>query len=218
MAAIKRTVEKRTKSAWPILIAAIAIVVFGIVFPLYKWWGVLLTAALSTAAFLISKKLFPDRVEQIEVAPEYKTGIAELDAALEEADEHIVKLRRLNDKIPNERITAAINRMVSSGDSILQELSKNPVKARSMRRFLSYYLPTAVKLMESYAMQQDAGVSGENLNEIRERIENNSETIAKTFETSLDSLYASEAIDISADISVLNSMVNGKAELNVEDK
>ena len=111
-------------------------------------------------------------------------------------------------------ITAAsIDRMVAAGDSILQELSKNPVKARSMRRFLTYFPPTAVKLMESYAMQQDAAVAGENLSEIRTRIENNSETIAKSFETSLDSLYAGEAIDISADITVLNSMVNnGKPE------
>ncbi len=208
MAEFKRTVEKRVKSAWPILIAALCIVVFGLIFPLYRWWGILLTAAISVVAYLISKKAIPDRVEQVEVAPEYKTGIAELDEALTAADGHIVELRKLNEKIPNERITASIDRMVSAGDSILQELSKNPTKARSMRRFLTYYLPTAVKLMQSYAMQQEAGVSGENLSEIRTRIENNSETIAKSFETSLDSLYAGEAIDISADIAVLNSMVN----------
>ncbi len=213
MAEFKRTVEKHIKSAWPFLIAALCIVVLGLIFPLYRIWGILLTAGISIAAFFISKKLIHDRVEVVEVAPEYKTGIAELDEALTAADGHIVQLRKLNDRIPNEKITASIDRMVAAGDSILQELSKNPVKARSMRRFLTYYLPTAVKLMESYAMQQDAAVAGENLSEIRTRIENNSETIAKSFETSLDSLYAGEAIDISADITVLNSMVNnGKPE------
>ncbi len=104
--------------------------------------------------------------------------------------------------------------MVKAGDGILAELSKNPTKARSMRRFLTYYLPTSVKLMEGYAMQQDAGYQGENLKEIKERIETNAETIARSFETSLDSLYAGEAIDISSDIAVLDSMVNGKSIKN----
>ncbi|MBQ7060344.1 MAG: 5-bromo-4-chloroindolyl phosphate hydrolysis family protein [Clostridia bacterium] len=213
MAETQRTVEKRIRSAWPFLIAAIAVIVFGLIFPLYRIWGILLTAALAVGAYFISKKLFPDRIEQVEVAPEYKTGIAELDAALTEADAHIVALRKLNERIPNPRITASIDRMVTAGDAILQELNRNPQKARSMRRFLTYYLPTAEKLMSGYAMQQDAAVSGENLNEIKNRIENNSETIAKSFENSLDSLYAGEAIDISADISVLDSMVNGANSL-----
>lgn len=213
MAEQSRFIEKSHPSAVPFLITAASIVVFGLIFPLYRIWGILLTAALCTVVFLISRKIFPARVEKIEVPPEYKTGIKELDEALTEADGHIMKLRKLNEAIPNEKITAAIDRMVVAGDSILSELAKNPQKARSMRRFLTYYLPTAVKLMESYSMQQNAGFSGENLSEIKDRIENNSETIAKSFEASLDSLYAGEAIDINADIAVLNSMVNGKNEL-----
>ncbi|MBR6006861.1 MAG: 5-bromo-4-chloroindolyl phosphate hydrolysis family protein [Clostridia bacterium] len=208
-----RTVEKRIRSGWPMLITAIVIVVFGLIFPLYRIWGILLTAGLAVLAFFICKKIFPDKIEKIEVKPEYKTGIAELDTALEEADGHLSSLRALNERIPNERITAAIDRMVAAGDGILAELTRNPAKARSMRRFLTYYLPTAEKLMEGYAMQQDAGVSGQNLNEIKTRIENNAETIARSFETSLDSLYAGEAIDISSDIAVLDSMVNGKVEM-----
>lgn len=192
----------------PLLIAAACLVICAIVLPLYRIWGVIVTLAVTVCAYFIARKKFPDRVEQVEIAPEYKTGMPELDAALTEADAHIVSLRKLNERIPNPRITAAIDRMVSSGESILSELAENPSKARTMRRFLTYYLPTAVKLMESYAKQQDINVSGENISEIRTRIENNCETIAKSFESSLDSLYAGEAIDISADVAVLNSMVN----------
>ena len=49
--------------------------------------------------------------------------------------------------------------------------------------------------------------------DIMRGIENNSETIAKAFETSLDSLYAGEALDISSDIDVLNGMVNAKTSM-----
>lgn len=208
----QRYIEKKVRSGWPMLITAIVIAVLGLIFPLYRIWGIIVTALLSVGAFLILRLIFPDKTEKIEVKPEYKTGIAELDEALTDADEHLARLRQLNDKIPNERITASIDRMVTAGSSILAELTRKPEKARSMRRFLTYYLPTAVKLMEGYAMQQDVGTSGENLNEIKTRIENNSETIAKSFESSLDSLYANEAVDISSDIAVLDAMVNNKAE------
>ncbi|MBR5947983.1 MAG: 5-bromo-4-chloroindolyl phosphate hydrolysis family protein [Clostridia bacterium] len=210
MAEMQRTVEKRIKSAMPLWITAALVVVCGLVFPLYRIWGILVSAAVCLIGYLIATRIFKDKVEYVEIAPEYKTGVPELDKSLAEADAHIVALRKLNERIPDENVTAAIDRMVKAGDGILAELSKNPTKARSMRRFLTYYLPTSVKLMEGYAMQQDAGYQGENLKEIKERIEKNAETIARSFETSLDSLYAGEAIDISSDIAVLDSMVNNK--------
>lgn len=211
MAETRRTIEKRIKNAMPLWITAALIIICGLIFPLYRISGMLITAAVAVAGFFISKAIFKDRIVQQEIAPEYKTGVPELDKSLAEADAHIVQLRKLNERIPDEKLTAAINRMVTAGDSILAELSRNPTKARSMRRFLTYYLPTSVKLMEGYAMQQDAGYQGENLKEIKNRIETNAETIAKSFETSLDSLYAGEAIDISSDIAVLDSMVNSKS-------
>lgn len=214
MGEMHRTVEKRIKSAMPLWITAALVIICGLIFPLYRIWGILVSAAVCLIGYLIAKGIFKDKVVQIEIAPEYKTGVPELDKSLSEADAHIVALRKLNERITDENVTAAIDRMVKAGDGILAELSKNPTKARSMRRFLTYYLPTSVKLMEGYAMQQDAGYQGENLKEIKERIETNAETIARSFETSLDSLYAGEAIDISSDIAVLDSMVNGKSIKN----
>ncbi|MBR3299565.1 MAG: 5-bromo-4-chloroindolyl phosphate hydrolysis family protein [Clostridia bacterium] len=211
---MQRTVEKTIKSAMPFWITAVLILVCGLIFPLYRIWGIIVTAAVAVIGFFVLKAIFKDKTVQVEVPAEYKTGVPELDKSLTEADAHIATLRKLNDRIPNEKVTSAIDRMVSAGDSILAELSRNPTKARSMSRFLTYYLPTSVKLMEGYAMQQDAGYRGENLKEIKDRIETNAETIAKSFETSLDSLYAGEAIDFSSDISVLDSMVNGKTIIN----
>jgi hypothetical protein len=103
--------------------------------------------------------------------------------------------------------------MTRSGDAILAELNAHPEKARKLRRFLTYYLPTSVKFMQTYAEHEAAPTGGENSAEIMRGIENNSETIAKAFETSLDSLYAGEALDISSDIDVLNGMVNAKTSM-----
>lgn len=205
---MRKTIEKRIKSPFPLYIAAGCILLVGLILPLYRLWGILLTAALSVAAYLISKRFFPDRIELVEVEPEYRTGIKELDESLGEASERLRSLRGMMGSFPDARINAAIARMVRAGDAILDELNSNPQKARSMRRFLSYYLPTSEKLMLSYRKQANAGFSGENIDEIKTTVEENAERIAKAFETSLDSLYAGEALDITSDADVLEKMVD----------
>ena len=148
-----------------------------------------------------------------ESEPVFRTGIAELDESLEQANVLIEQLRRANISIKNPAVSAHIDRMTRSGDAILAELNAHPEKARKLRRFLTYYLPTSVKFMQTYAEHEAAPTGGENSAEIMRGIENNSETIAKAFETSLDSLYAGEALDISSDIDVLNGMVNAKTSM-----
>lgn len=163
---------------------------------------------------LFSKKcFFKDKIIQEESEPVFRTGIAELDESLEQANVLIEQLRRANISIKNPAVSAHIDRMTRSGDAILAELNAHPEKARKLRRFLTYYLPTSVKFMQTYAEHEAAPTGGENSAEIMRGIENNSETIAKAFETSLDSLYAGEALDISSDIDVLNGMVNAKTSM-----
>lgn len=210
---MRKTIEKRIRSPFPLYIAAGCILLSGLILPLYRVWGILLTAAVSAAAYFISKRFFPDRIELVEVEPEYRTGIKELDESLNEASDRLRSLRGMAGSVSDARINAAIVRMVKAGEAILDELNANPHKARSMRRFLTYYLPTSEKLMLSYKKQANTGFSGENIDEIKTTVEENAETIAKAFESSLDSLYAGEALDITSDADVLEKMVNSDREI-----
>ena len=40
-----------------------------------------------------------------------------------------------------------------------------------MRKFLDYYLPTSLKLLEAYAEMDAQGIEGENISESKRRIE-----------------------------------------------
>lgn len=211
---MKQITEKRIKSPMPAYTAAACIIVFGLIFPLYRVYGIVLVAVIAAAAYFFSKKcFFKDKIIQEESEPVFRTGIAELDESLEQANVLIEQLRRANISIKNPAVSAHIDRMTRSGDAILAELNAHPEKARKLRRFLTYYLPTSVKFMQTYAEHEAAPTGGENSAEIMRGIENNSETIAKAFETSLDSLYTGEALDISSDIDVLNGMVNAKTSM-----
>ncbi|MDE7035649.1 MAG: 5-bromo-4-chloroindolyl phosphate hydrolysis protein, partial [Eubacteriales bacterium] len=72
-----------------------------------------------------------------------------------------------------------------------------------------YYVPTSIKILSSYARMEQR--QGANAAELRREVEQNAETIAKAFENQLDSLFESEALDISTDIEVLKDMLKSDA-------
>ena len=79
-----------------------------------------------------------------------------------------------------------------------------------MDRFARYYLPEVVKLMGTYAALEQNGVRGENAAQIGAELRRNAETTATAFENQLDALYSAEAMDISTDIEVLDSILKSQ--------
>ena len=76
-----------------------------------------------------------------------------------------------------------------------------------MRKFLDYYLPTSLKLLKTYAELEAQGVEGENITESKRRIEQTMDTLVHAFETQLDKLFQEDALDVSADIDVMENML-----------
>lgn len=202
----------------PYYLAALTILVLSLIFPIYKWGWFIMTAVITAGVLVFSKRKFPDTVVEIEKEPVYDTGLKELDEALKEAHTHLASLKQLERAINDERVSAAVTRMIKAGQVILYELSKKPDKAFKLRRFLNYYLPTSDKLLQSYKKQELLTNRGSNSEEIMREVEDNCETIAKAFEASLDSLYSDEALDISTDIDVLDGMVNKSSSEKQERK
>ena len=71
-------------------------------------------------------------------------------------------------------------------------------------------LPEVVKLMGTYAALEQNGVRGENAAQIEAELRRNAETTATAFENQLDALYSAEAMDISTDIEVLDSILKSQ--------
>ena len=68
-------------------------------------------------------------------------------------------------------------------------------------------MPTTLKLLATYTEFEDAGIEGENLRQAKERIESIMDTLLANFERQLDELYRSEALDVDADIRVMENML-----------
>ena len=60
------------------------------------------------------------------------------------------ELRDVNIRIPDEVMTKRIDRMEVASADIFAYIAEHPEKAAEIRRFMNYYLPTTLKLLNSY--------------------------------------------------------------------
>lgn len=138
-----------------------------------------------------------------EKQPEKQTDMPERDQYKKILDE----LRRVNDAIPDEEMTDKISRLEAVSAKIFEQARTDPDKLPQMRKFMDYYLPTSLKLLNTYAELDNQGVEGENISESKRRIELTMDTLVKAFENQLDRLFASDALDVSTDIDVMQNML-----------
>lgn len=119
----------------------------------------------------------------------------------------ILEIRRLNDEIADIAVSDRIYRLEESTSNIFDYVKEHPEKKASIRTLMNYYLPTTLKLLGSYADIERVGVAGENMKKSKESIEKTLDMLVYAFQTELDRLYGSEALDISGDIEVLEQML-----------
>ena len=117
-------------------------------------------------------------------------------------------IREANDRIPDPVFSEKLDRMEELAGKIFREVEAHPEKQKQASTFFDYYLPTTLKLLGTYTEFEEAGIEGENLRQAKARIESIMDTLLQNFERQLDELYRSEAMDVDADIRVMESMLD----------
>lgn len=123
------------------------------------------------------------------------------------AQSYITRLRSLNDAIPGEVISEKLDRLETVLGEIFDASREHPEKKPQLRKFMDYYLPTTLKLVESYAEFDSVQIQGENITSAKQEIEETLDTINKAFEKLLDDLYQDAAFDASTDAQVLQTLL-----------
>ena len=131
----------------------------------------------------------------------------EVKRVIEQGDAYVKKIRQCNEAIPGEAISAKIDHMEVLVDKIFDRVEQKPDTVGDIRKLMEYYLPTTIKLLETYAEMDAQPIGGENIRTSKKEIEDTLDTINIAFEKLLDSLFQETAWDISSDISVFNTML-----------
>ena len=213
-------VKKRT--VLPVYFVGLTWLLWSVFAPLYRPAHYIMAALVSAIAYFVGKMIFPDRGYEIQdgthsqptaqAAPKAEekpksTGNPEIDALLGEREKAVSEMRRLNDAIKDPKISAQITHLETTTGKIIDAVVEKPSKLPQIRKFMNYYLPTTLKLLNAYDRMDSTGVSGANIDGTKGKIEDMLDTVCVAFSRQLDALYGEEALDISADIKVMEQML-----------
>jgi len=210
----------KKKSVLPIYLIGFVWLLWALVGRLNRLSDYVLAIVVSVAVYIVGKAIFPDRTFQTKEQPAEEkkaepvkqeqpkpTYPPEIQALVSERDKAVSEMRRLNDAIKDETISAQIDRLESTTAKIVDAVVAEPSKQPQIRKFMNYYLPTTLKLLNAYDRMDSTGVSGTNIDGTKGKIEDMLETICTAFDKQLDALYGAEALDISTDITVMEQML-----------
>ena len=117
------------------------------------------------------------------------------------------EIRQVNDQVANEKLSAQIDRIGVITAKILEYQKSRPEKAPQLHSFLSYYLPTTLKILRVYGQLESQQIAGENITAAMTRIEGMMDKVVEGFEKQLDQLFQGDTMDITADVDVLEQML-----------
>ena len=126
---------------------------------------------------------------------------------IEAGNRYIEEIRRSNDAIPGIEISNKMYHLENVIRRIFQRVEEHPELIDDLHKFMDYYLPTTMKLLNAYEELDKQELTGEHVQSAKTEIENTLDTINDAFENLLDSFYKETAWDVSSDISVLKTML-----------
>ena len=136
------------------------------------------------------------------------TGDAAVDSLILRGQQLLEQIRSENDRLPEPEISEQIDTIESIANQIFKAVIEQPKKAPQIRRFMDYYLPTTLKMLVAFRRMEEGNVTGESADNARQRIRESLDMVIEAFNKQLARLYEDDALDITTDIDVLETMLS----------
>lgn len=159
------------------------------------------------------------RLEEMKITAERANGlsmdeIAEYNGMIQEGTTALVRLKELNDSIPGEAITDKLNRLEGILEEIFDSLREHVEQMKNCHKLLDYYLPTMLKLVETYDEYDKLSVKGPDVLSAMAEIEKTLDSINEAFVQLLNRMFKDSAWDVKADAKVLRTMLHQEGLTN----
>lgn len=205
--------EKVERSPLPVYAFGIVVLVYALCFPFYKLGHYITAAAAAGLVSLILSVFTPKKITYVPKDPA-PTGNASADEFLKKSRDMLASLRKADEDIKDEEVSRKIVEIEDTCKKIFAHVESHPQKEKQLRRFMDYYIPTSLKLLNSYAELERQGVPGENIDGTKARISGMLDKIKEAFDRQLDALFGDMSMDISGDITVMESLLASQGLLH----
>ncbi|UUX32954.1 5-bromo-4-chloroindolyl phosphate hydrolysis family protein [Fundicoccus culcitae] len=192
---------KQNFLAMVISIAAFLIMFFVLDWPLIL--TIVLAVAIFLGVFMITKPVL--KIGDIEL--ERLANGQELAAIYQEAETEVKQMTQLAEGIKNPSIGEKSKALSGIAQDILNYLEGAPKDISSSRHFLSYYLPTANKIMSNYLHLKKANVSADKFNLITERTEESLDLLTHVFAQQRDNYYKDQMMALEVETELLEKTI-----------
>ena len=212
--------NRKKRHTSPIYTFAVVWLVAACFLPMYRLWALLLTLGLSSfCAYLMGKHAAKKEQKQAEApaaeaqpaqqktaAPQKSYG-PEIDPILQEGNRALSEMGRIYMSVQDVEVRKKINELMRITDKITQDAIHDPSDIPQIKKFMNYYLPTTIKLLNAYDRMSAQGIEGENLDKSMKSINEMLDQAIVAYKKRLDSLFENQALDIETDIEVMNQML-----------
>lgn len=134
-------------------------------------------------------------------------GGAEIKAAIDEGKNYIKIIKAANDALPEEEISEKLVQLERVTTKIFDYVEQHPEKLSEIRKFMSYYMPITLKLVKAYQKFDQHGTNTSEIEETKKEIKGTLDTINKAYQNLLKKLMQADILDVSSDISALETIL-----------
>ena len=124
-----------------------------------------------------------------------------------QASNTIKQIKGLEGKIENQGIQSNISQICETSDKILLSLKEKPKKMKQVRKFVDYYLPFTLKILDQYDRVENQSLTSQESIDFMERVERMLDRVKLACEAQLNNMYDLDIIDTNADIKVFETML-----------
>ena len=215
---VRKGQKKRKGRKAGIIAAGVTVVLYAMLFPLYRIADFVICGLLALLAGKVigamgegldltthnkqDQKAQPKPVEELPLS-----GNGEADAIIAKGQEMLHTIRAENDAITDEVLSGQMDELERLCVQIFTTVAEKPQKAPQIRKFMNYYLPTTLKMLASYRTMNDRGVSVTDMTEARATTIRGMGMVLTACQKQLDNLYKDTMLDVSTDIDVLEQML-----------
>lgn len=173
--------------------------------------GIIPSAIASAVAFTAGTLAFKDEYDLDDLGDANKESYKKL---LIESNKNLAALKKLKHSISDYSINGNIENIINTTEKIINLLHEKTDKISSATKFLNYYLPITIKILERYDEIDDQKLTSKSSRDFLEKTRNLTVNIEKAFENQLNNLYNDELIDTNAEIKVFETMLKSDGLLS----
>ena len=135
------------------------------------------------------------------------TGDKYADSLLNQGKQFVQQIKYEKNHISDKVLLENLELLEEKCTQIYKVIYEQPEKANKIEKFMNYYLPTTIKMVQGYRDLTEKNINSKEVIDTKNRIKETIQAVAKSCDTLMEKLYRNDVLDLTTDIDVIEQML-----------